>query len=353
MTTEFFGKGFAEAINSKNVMTNFSKNLLWLVIVVVIIGGFILWQKQEPKELPTIRLGLQTAPAIGLVKVAVDKNFFADEGIQVEVKEFTGGKFALQALTGGSLDLVTPAELPVTLATLNGEKLSILAQVNETKGFSMLLRKDGESSFAAEKYFAKKRKIATSVGASPEFFASEFFKKYNVNSSQYEIVSMRPEDAPIALANGSVDGIAIYEPFASFAKKQAGIDSVFEIKAPEIYSEIIVLVGKTDWISQNEKIAEKFLRALKKSEEFIKSNPEEAINIVSSFTKLDKETLRSIWPTFTLSLNLGNKLVPTMEAEAQWAKNTGKVPKETATPNFRDIIFEAPLRKVVPSAVEL
>jgi len=49
-------------------MTNISKNLLWLVVVVVVIGGFLLWQKQEPKELTTVRLGLQTAPAIGLVK---------------------------------------------------------------------------------------------------------------------------------------------------------------------------------------------------------------------------------------------------------------------------------------------
>ena len=334
-------------------MTNISKNLLWLVIVVVVIGGFIFWQKQEPKELTTVRLGLQTAPAIGLVKVAVDKNFFEEEGIKVEVKEFTGGKLALQALIGGSLDLVTPAEFPVTLATLNSEKLSILTEVNETAGgFPMILRKEGDT-FDAQTYFSKKRKIATSVGGGPEFFTVDFFKKYNIKPSQYEIVSMQPQDMPIALANGSVDGVAIYEPFAHFAIEQTGQDKVFSIKSGDLYSEIIILVGKTDWVSQNEKTAEKFLRALKKSEAFIKSNPEEAINIVSSFTRLDKETLRSIWPTFTLRLGLGNKLVPTMEKEAQWAKDTGKVPKEIATPNFREFIFEAPLKKVAPSAVEL
>ena len=126
-------------------MSNFSKNLLGLVIIVLVIGGFVVWQKQTPKELSTVRLGLQTAPAIGLVKVAVDKNFFQEEGIKVEVKEFTGGKLALQALVGGSLDLVTPAEFPVTLAALNSEKLSILTEVNETMGgFPMILRKEGD-----------------------------------------------------------------------------------------------------------------------------------------------------------------------------------------------------------------
>ena len=109
------------------------------------------------------------------------------------MKEFTGGKFALQALTGGSLDLVTPAELPVTLATLNGEKLSVLAEVNETAGgFPMILRKEGDV-FNAQTYFAKKRKIATSVGGGPEYFTVDFFKKYNIAPSQYEIVSMKKE----------------------------------------------------------------------------------------------------------------------------------------------------------------
>lgn len=312
----------------------------------------MIWREQTPRELPIVRLGLQTVPAIGLVKVAVNKNFFEQEGIKVEVKEFTAGKFALQALIGGSLDLVTPAEFPVTLATLNGEKLSILTELNETKGYAIILRKDRESS-SVEKYFAKKRKIGTSVGTAPEFFASEFFKKYNISSSQYEIINMKPEDTPMALVNNSVDGIAIYEPFVSFAKEYAGTENIFEVKAPELYSEIIILVGKTDWVSENEKTVEKFLRALKKSETFIKSNPEETMDIVSSFTKLDKETLRSIWPIFTLHLGLDKKLITTMEQEAQWTRDTGKVPKETATPNFREFIFDAPLKKVAPSADEL
>lgn len=334
-------------------MTNFSKNLLWFIVVVAVIGGFLLWRKIEPQELPTIRLGLQIAPATGLIKVAVDKNFFKEEGIHVVVKEFTAGKFALQALIGGSLDLVSPAEFPVTLATLNGEKLSILTEVNKTVGgFPMLLRKEGDI-FDAQVYFSTKRKIATSVGGGPEFFALDFFKKYDIQPSQYELVSMKPEDLPLALANGNVDGIAIYEPFAHFAIQQTGADKIFSIKHDDLYSETIILVGKTDWVFEHEKTVEKFLRALKKSEAFIEDNPEQAMDIVASFTKLDTETLRSIWPAFTLQLGLDKELVPTMEQEAQWAKDTGKVPKETVTPDFREFIFEAPLKKVSPSAVEL
>src|SRR3989338_4375759 len=71
---------------------------------------------------------------------------------------------------------------------------------------------------------------------------------------------MQPQDMPIELANGSVDGIAIYEPFAHFAIQQTGADKVFSIKSDDLYSEIIILVGKTDWISQNEKTALKIFQ---------------------------------------------------------------------------------------------
>lgn len=331
-----------------------NKNV-WIVvgIIVIALAGFFIFQKQEPKNIPIVRLGIQTSPAAGLVKVAIEKGFFETEGVKVEVKEFTAGKFALQALIGGSLDLVTPAEFPITLAVLGGEKLSILTEVNETAGgFPMVLRKEGET-FDAKTYFAKKRKIGTSFGGGAEFFTADFFKKYNVSASQYELVNLKPEDMPIAMANGDVDGVAIHEPFAHLAIQKTGEDKVFAVKSDDLYSETIVLTANTDWAKQNEETVEKFLRALKKSEDFIKKNPEEAMDIVSSFTKLDKETLRSIWPNLTLSINLDKKLVPTMQKEAQWAKDTGKIKPETAIPNFRYNILETPLKKVSPSAVEL
>ncbi len=330
-----------------------TKNITWIAVSILIIGGFLIWQQKEPAELPTVRLGLQTQPMIGLVKIAIEEKFFEKEGLNVEVKEFTAGKLALQALIGGSLDLVTPAEFPVTLATLNGEELSILAEVNKTVGgFPMILRRDKEV-FVPQEYFAKKKKIATAVGGGPEFFTADFFKKYDIKSSQYEIVSMKPEDMPIALSRGDIDGVAIFEPFSQFAIEKAGENKVFVIKNDDLYSETIVLAGKTVWISQNREIVEKFLRVLKKSETFIKNNPEKAMTIMSAFTKLDEDTLKSLWPNFTLQLGLDTKLLFTMERQAQWAKDTGKVTKETAIPNFRDIIFEEPLKKISPSSVEL
>jgi len=112
-------------------MTNFSKNLLWVVLAVVVIGGFFIWQNRakQPKELQHVTVGIQTSPAMALVMIAKDKGFFEKQGLNVELKEFTAGKFALEAFLGGSLDFSISGDVPVTLATLQGNKFVVPAQV--------------------------------------------------------------------------------------------------------------------------------------------------------------------------------------------------------------------------------
>lgn len=302
----------------------------------------------------TVRLGLSTQPSNGLLWVAVDKNFFKEEGLNVEVSEFTAGKLALQAMLGGSLDLVTPAEFPVALTTLNGEKLSILTAVNETKGgFPMIFRKNGNEIFNTSTYFLKKIKIGTVIGGGPEFFTQDFLKKYQVKPGQYEIIGMKPEDLPIALANGSVDGIAIFEPFTNFAVKQAGENNLFVIYDKDLYSETIVLTAKSDWARSHSEEVTRFIRALKKSSLYIKNNPELAISSVAFHTKLDLETLKNIWLSFTYELGLDKRLISNMEAEATWAKETGKIRNVSNVLNFEQLFLSEPLKNIFPASLNL
>lgn len=328
--------------------------ILASVVVAIIVVGFLITNtKKEVKEL-SLRLGLSTQPSNGLLWVAVDKGFFKEQGLSVEVKEFATGKLALQALLGGSLDLNTTAEFPVTMASINGEKISILTQVNETKGgFPMIFRKDSQEVFNSSTYFSKKRKIGTSVGGGPEFFTQDFLNKHQIQPNQYEIVGMKAEDLPIALANGSVDGIAIFEPYTHFAIERTGVDNIFVIYELELYSETIVLAGKADWVNNHNEETDRFIRALKKSYDFIKSNPEEAMASVSLHTKLDLATVKSIWPTFTYELGLNKKLISTMEAEAKWAKATDKTKNDVSTIDFSRILFPQSLQTILPTLVNL
>ncbi len=322
-------------------------------IVVIAVAGFFVFQKPKPTELKHVTVGIQTSPAMALVMAAKDKGFFEKQGLDVELKEFAGGKDALAAFLGGSLDFSISGDVPPTLSILAGNKFVVPAQVvGRTKNEVRVVAKKEVGLDTADKFFkAKKRKLATSIGGGPEFFTYEFLNKLGITKDQIEIVAQKPGDIPAALISGSVDAIAIFDPFAFIAEKQLG-DKSITFTDESVYSELYVIEAKQS-VKQDSATLEKLLKGLVAAEKFVKDNPEEAKTIVIRYTKLDKETIDRIWNSFDFRIALTPQLLEYWNREAQWAKDSGKVKPETVTPNFRDIIFEAPLKKVSSSAVEL
>ena len=67
-----------------------------------------------------------------LAMVAKDGGYFQDEGLDVELKQFTAGKFALQAFFSGAVDYAISGDVPVALATLQGNQTRVVTQVVES-----------------------------------------------------------------------------------------------------------------------------------------------------------------------------------------------------------------------------
>src|SRR5947208_3303304 len=93
-------------------------------MLLVFLAGCDRKPTEQPKpstsveQLPKVKMGIQASPAMALVMAAKELGAFDAEGVDVELVPFTAGKFALQALIGGSLDYCVSGEVPVALATL-------------------------------------------------------------------------------------------------------------------------------------------------------------------------------------------------------------------------------------------
>jgi ABC-type nitrate/sulfonate/bicarbonate transport system substrate-binding protein len=288
-----------------------------------------------------------------LLMVAKDKGFFEQQGVDVELKQFTAGKFALQAFFAGSIDYAVSGEVPVCLAALGGNESRTVTQVVEktVDEVRIVARKDGPSDPAT--YFkSKKRKIATSFGGGPEFFTYNFLQHYQIAPNQIEVLSQRPEDMPASLASKSVDAISIFDPFAYIAEKQLGPAAV-TFRASELYSELYVLVAHPRAKKDDDATVSSMLRALKQAEAFTASNPEEAKQILQKYTQLDRGTVDGIWGSFVFKLSLTPELLADWNAEARWAKATGTVTPQTPIPDFNEYIDARLLQAVDAGSVRL
>ena len=75
-----------------------------------------------------VRLAQNQGPISGVSIVADRKSFFAKNGLDVEVFNFTTGKQCLDTVMGGGADIATTAEAPTTAAAMSGQKIAFLAR---------------------------------------------------------------------------------------------------------------------------------------------------------------------------------------------------------------------------------
>jgi ABC-type nitrate/sulfonate/bicarbonate transport system substrate-binding protein len=304
-----------------------------------------------------VSVGIQVSPAMMLLMVAKDEGFFEQQGLDVDLKQFTAGKFALQAFFAGSVDYAVSGDVPMCLAALGGNRGVVVTQVVERtiNEVRIVAREDsspGNSSDPAGFFKTKKRKLATSFGGGPEFFAYNFLQHYKVAPNQVELLSQRPEDMPASLASRSVDAVSIFDPFAYIAEQQLG-DQAVTFRAPDLYSELYVLAAHPKQVDRDAATIQGLLRALKQAEIFAAGHPEEAKQTVQRYTKLDRATIDGIWGSFSFRIALTPELVSFWQAEANWAKATGKVTQQTEIPDFTEYIDPRFLQVVDPGAVKL
>jgi ABC-type nitrate/sulfonate/bicarbonate transport system substrate-binding protein len=307
------------------------------------------------KPRPAVKIGIQVSPAMAVVMVAKEKGLFDAEGVDVTLERFTAGKFALQAALAGSVDFAVSGEVPTCLAVLQGNDLRVVAQVVErtVNEVRVVARRD-ENSASPKRYFnSKKRKLSTSLGGGPEMYTYSFLKHHGIESGDVEIISQKPEDMPAALESGSVDAIAIFDPFAFIAEKRLG-DKAVTFTDDDVYSELYVLNASPTQVNKQPEVIEKLLRAMVQAANFIEQNPVEAKGIVRDFTKLDQDVVDGIWSSFVFRPALTSQLIKFWEIETEWARQTGKVDKAIVTPNFRATVIDASiLRRVSPDSVRL
>jgi NitT/TauT family transport system substrate-binding protein len=304
--------------------------------------------------LPSLSVGIQVSPAMTLVMVANDAGLFRQEGVAVEIKQFTAGKFALQAFLGGSLDLAVSGEVPVTLATLQGNDLRVIAQVVErtTNEVRVVVRKDKAGDTPKAYFHRQRRKLATSFGGGPEFFTYNFLKRHGIKRQEVELLSQRPEDMPSALAAGAVDAVSIFDPFARIAERQLGTSGQ-TFADPDIYSELYVVDASPRAVREKPAVLRSFLRGLKRAEGYVHDHPDKAKQILVKYTKLDAALVDDIWPAFTFRTVLNHRLIDYMTAEAHWAIEKKDFPASTVVPDFRKILAPELLADVDPTAVQV
>lgn len=300
-----------------------------------------------PKPVEKIILAINPVPPSALIFIAEEKGFFSEERLSVEYANFQTGKLALDALLGGGAELATTADVPIALAGLAEQDFKVVATIGWSKtDVQVVARKDSGISAPSD---VRGKKIATTQGGGPLFFTHKFLEANNIALSEVNLTYMLPSDMVVALAKGELDAIVIFGPYHLNAKEQLG-ENALAFSPDNIYGETWNIVASLEYAKKNPGGIRRFLRALLKAEEFLKSNKQEAIEITAKQSNLDKSTVESDLDLWNIELVLNNVLTDYLDLEAEWAIEKG-LSKSTTVPDYEKLIDSSFLREFKPEAV--
>jgi NitT/TauT family transport system substrate-binding protein len=263
---------------------------------------------EEPEEaaLPdigTIRIGSISSSGSSRYFLAIEKGYFAEQGLDVEWEGFRSGSLTIAPLATGQLDVGGGEAMGVPLLNAIDQGLPIKIvgttskQTSEACVIHIVVRKDLYDSGEITKVEdLKGRKIAINKPQTvTEYLMDAMAKQGGFTLDDLELVPIPFPEIPTALANKAVD--AAYAP-STFARRAVEAETaVYFAKAVDFidpFEHGQMYFGKRFLDPANREVAVRFMMAvLKAQRELIEDNrqSEEIAKIVEKYT----ETPPRLW----------------------------------------------------------
>jgi ABC-type nitrate/sulfonate/bicarbonate transport system substrate-binding protein len=217
------------------------------------------------------------------VRFGIEKGFFKDEGLDVEL---ISTQNPIEALTSNAVDIADSATTNVIVAAGKGAPLKIVSSMFRTKGPFYLVAKPGIESIEDLK---GKKVGAAALGSGLDVYTQTILKNHGLSKTDVTYLANGVNDAAYAsLTSGQVDATIIHEPFASLAESEGkgkilakGWDYL-----PTFHTG--VLVSSDNFIKEHPDLVEKLLSGYFKSQEYAKSHLDEYKKYFLENVKVDE-----------------------------------------------------------------
>jgi NitT/TauT family transport system substrate-binding protein len=248
--------------------------------------------------------------AIPIVDVAPlhlgkEKGFFAEQGIEVEVVNTTGGAAAVPGVVSGEFDFAFGNVVSLIVARSQKLPLKAIAEGNSSTGQQgkdfggIVVPKDSPIRTAAE--LAGKTVAVNNLKNVGDTTVRASIRKAGGDPSTVKFVELAFPDMPAAVASNRVDAAWVVEPFFTVTQNQGArvIASNFVDTAPNMTVATYFTTEKM--IKQKADLVKRFTAAIEKSLKYAQEHPDEVRKVLLTYTKIDpavaeKMTLPA-WPT--------------------------------------------------------
>jgi NitT/TauT family transport system substrate-binding protein len=280
--------------------------------------------------------------------IADEMGYFQENGLDAEIKEYSSGPAAMEALLAGEVDINIAADFVGVRNIFAHPEIRILAQVNHHRVFQLVGRKDLGVNDPKD---LSGKKIGVTKNSVGEFYLGNFLAFNNLDLEDVTMVDLTPASMSSQLAAGEIDAVVVFEPHIYNMKKDIPYElSAWDVQGDQNTSALVYTTTK--YLEEHPDIIERYLQSLVEAEEYFVANQEEVKKLLAVKMKYDKEYIDYSWPKFTHGVRLHQELLLSMEAKAEWVIEN-KLTDKTSVPNYLEFIYFDGLEKVKPDEVTI
>src|SRR3984893_18499953 len=209
--------------------------------------------------------------------------YFKEQGLDIAINDFRGGAQSLQALVGGSVDVVTGAYEHTIRMQAKGQAIRAVIELGRFPGIVVGVRKEKAAGYKSAADL-KGAKIGVSApGSSTNFFVMYLMSKAGLKpaDASYIGVGIAPS-AVAAMKKGEIDAISNLDPMMTKLERDGDIKIIADSRSEEGTRAIFggsnpaaVLYARQDFIEKNPNTAQALVNAFYKTLKWLeKATPE-------------------------------------------------------------------------------
>ena len=278
---------------------------------------------QAKLEKSKVTLGVGGKPLLYYLPltIAERKGFFKEEGLDVEINDFGGGAKSLQALIGGSVDVVTGAYEHTIRMQAKGQDVRAITELGRFPAIVIAVKKDKAGQVKSAADFKGLKIGVTAPGSSTALTAQYAMVKAGLKPTDAAIIGIGSGASGVAaMQKGEIDVISHLDPV--IAKLEADGDIVVLIDTRTEAGTRALFGGSNP------------AATLYSKKEFIDANPGTTQALVNAFMKslkwLQTAKPQDVADTVPAEYHLGDKALylKAVQNSLESYSRTGIVPPD-------------------------
>ena len=265
----------------------FLKTVL-LAAAALAVAGAAHAQAPEKKD---VKLGVGGANSLYYLPLAITDRlgYFKEQGLNVEISDFKGGSQSLQALVGGSVDVVTGAYEHTLRMQAKGQAIVAAIELGRYPGITLAVKKDRMDKIKSIADLKGAKIGVTAPGSSTNMIVQYLMVKAGLKPDDASFIGVGAGPGAVAaMRKGEIDAISNIDPMIAMLEASGDAVVMAETRTTEGTTKVFggpmsagVLYMRKDFIDKNPNTVQALVNAFYKTLRWLdKATPEQVADTV-------------------------------------------------------------------------